>query len=50
MQCVQCDVCVVGYKNLKNCKETCQLAWEQPGWDECLKRTGMWCVDVLVTG
>ena len=28
------------YKDLKDRKETRQAAWEQPGWDECVRRTG----------
>ncbi|XP_065904426.1 protein NipSnap homolog 1-like [Dysidea avara] len=27
------------YKDLKDRKETRQLAWEQPGWDECVRQT-----------
>lgn len=27
------------YKDLKDRKETRQAAWEQPGWDECVRRT-----------
>jgi len=41
---LQCGVCVVAYKDLKDRKETRQLALEQPGWDECVRRTGVWCV------
>lgn len=31
---------VTGYKNLVDRHETRQAAWQMPGWDECVLRTG----------
>ena len=31
---------ITGYKNLVDRHETRQAAWQMPGWDECVLRTG----------
>ena len=35
-----CISCCVAYKDLPDRKEQRQAAWQFPGWDECVVRTG----------
>lgn len=33
---------LTGYKDLQTRKETREMAWSKPGWDECVAYTGKW--------
>ena len=33
-------VCVAAYKDLQDRVETRKAAWDMPGWDECVVKTG----------
>lgn len=35
-----CSRCCTAYKDLEDRNETRQSAWETPGWDECVIKTG----------